>query len=115
MHDELEISSGEVHGRAVLLRIKGHLDARTAPLLIQRAAAIQENGQNLVLSLAEVRFLGSGGIGALLLLMEQFQEQAGSMRLAALSPEVEAVLKFLNLDQILAIDPSEEESLAALV
>jgi anti-anti-sigma factor len=81
---------------------------------LQRVSEIQANGQNLVLNLAEVSFMGSSGIGALLVLVEQFQEQAGVVRLASPSPAVEEVIKLLNLDRFLAIDPSEDKALSEI-
>ena len=114
MTNELEISKPEDRGGTVLLRVKGRLDVKTAPILLQRVAEIQANGQNLVLNLSEVSFMGSSGIGALLVLVEQFQEQGGSVRFASLSPAVDSVVKLLNLDRFLSIDPTENESLAAL-
>src|SRR2546427_13100733 len=112
MSKDLEISQVENRGRTAVLRLKGRLDVKTSPILLQRVAEIQANGQNLVLNLAEVSFMGSSGIGALLVLVEQFQEQAGVVRLASPSPAVEAVIKLLNLDRFLAIDPTEDKALA---
>jgi len=96
------------------LRVKGRLDAKTAPILLQRVAAIQGSGQNLVLNLSEVTFMGSSGIGALLVLVEQFQEQGGSVRFVSLSPAVDSVVKLLNLDRFLSIDLTESDALTAL-
>jgi anti-anti-sigma factor len=114
MTNELEISKPEDRGGTVLLRVKGRLDVKTAPILLQRVAAIQGNGQNLVLNLSEVTFMGSSGIGALLVLVEQFQEQGGSVRFVSLSPAVDSVVKLLNLDRFLSIDLTENDALAAL-
>ena len=114
MTNELEISKPEDRGGTVLLRVKGRLDVKTSPILLQRVAEIQANGQNLVLNLSEVSFMGSSGIGALLVLVEQFQEQGGSVRFASLSPAVDSVVKLLNLDRFLSIDRTESESFAAL-
>lgn len=110
----LEISEAENRGRTAVLRLKGRLDVKTSPILLQRVSEIEANGQNLVINLAEVTFMGSSGIGALLVIVEQFQEQAGVVRLASPSPAVEAVIKLLNLDRFLAVDPSEEKSLAEI-
>ena len=114
MSNELEILPVEERGRIAVLRLKGRLDVKTAPVLLKQARDIQTNGQDLVLNLSEVTFLGSSGVGALLVITEQFQEQAGRMRLAAPSAPVLTVFRLLNLDRFLTIDNTEEESLAAL-
>jgi anti-sigma B factor antagonist len=114
MPDEFQVISAPGRGRTALLRLRGTLDAQTAPLLLEKSAEVQANGQNLVLNLAEVSFVGSSGIGALLILVEQFEEQSGAVRLAALSPAVEAVVRLLSLEELLSIDRTEDEALAAL-
>jgi anti-anti-sigma factor len=114
MPESLEVTPAAIQGRTEVLRVRGRLDARTVPLLMERASAVQASGLNLVLNLAEVTFIGSSGVGSILVLVEQFQEQGGSVRLASLSAPVASVLALLNLDQFLTIDPNEEASLAAL-
>jgi len=114
MNESFEVSEAKSLGRTVVLRVRGRLDARAAPLLMERAAAVRANGQNLVLNLADVSFIGSSGIGAVLAVAEQFQEQGGIVRLTSLSTSVASVFRLLNLDRFLKIDANEEESLAAV-
>jgi len=114
MNNELVISQLDNAGRTAVFRLKGRLDVKTSPVLLERAAEVQANGQNLILNLSEVSFIGSSGIGALLVLVEQFQEQAGVLRLVSPSPEVDSVIKLLNLDRFLVVDPSEEKALAEI-
>lgn len=114
MSQDLELQEVESSGPTAVLRVKGRLDVKTSPLLLQRVSEIQARGQNLVLNLAEVSFIGSSGIGALLVLVEQFSEQAGMVRLASPSPAVMSVIQLLNLDRFLAIDPTEDKALSNL-
>ena len=114
MPDDFQISNGTTKGRTVLLRVTGRLDTKTASQLLHRCRAVRSGGQNLVLNLSEVSFIASSGIGALLALVEQFHESGASVRFAALSSPVESVIKLLNLDQFLTIDPSETDALSAL-
>lgn len=114
MTTDLVISEADSGGRAAVLRLKGRLDVKTSPTLLQRSAEVQANGQNLILNLSEISFIGSSGIGALLVLVEQFQEQAGVVRIVAPSPAVASVIKLLNLDRYLPVDPNEEKALAEI-
>ncbi len=114
MHDPFQVSVGRTQGRTTVLRLSGSLDAKSAPVLLERAAAIRANGQNLVMNLADVSFIGSSGVGAILVVAEQFQEQGGIMRLTSLSEAADSVIRLLNLDRYLTIDTNEEESLAAV-
>lgn len=108
------LTSGEVRGSTVVLRASGRLDARGVPILLERAAAVQASRRNLVVNLGEITFIGSSGVGSLLMLVERFQEHGGLVRYAALPPKISDVIKLLNLDKFLSIDATEQESIAAL-
>jgi len=70
--------------------------------------------QHLVLNLAEVPFISSSGIGALLALAEDFTQERRAIRIAAASPAVDSVLRLLNLEGFLALDPTEADSVQGL-
>jgi anti-anti-sigma factor len=111
---DLVITDAEDRGRVAILRVQGRLDASTAPALLQRCAQIQALGKNLVLNLEGVSFLGSSGVGAMLMLVEQFQEQAGVVHFAALSEPARSVVELLDLTAYLAIHATEEDAVTAL-
>ncbi|HKQ58058.1 MAG TPA: STAS domain-containing protein [Candidatus Eisenbacteria bacterium] len=111
---DFEITEASSGGRATILRVRGRLDGATAPALLERCALIQAQGQNLVLNLSQVSFLGSSGIGAMLVLVEQFQEQAGEVRFAELSATAKSVVALLDLGQYLNIHATEEQAVDAL-
>jgi len=108
------LTPGEVRGNTVVLRARGRLDAKGVPILLERAAAVQASRRNLVVNLGEVTFIGSSGVGSLLMLVERFQEHGGLVRYAVLPPKISDVIKLLNLDKFLSIDATEQESIAAL-
>lgn len=114
MPEPFAVHEEETQAGAVVLRVQGHLDARSTPLLIERSAQVRRSGKSLILNLADVDFIASSGIGGLLSLAEDFKEAELGLRFAALSSAVESVIKLLNLDQFLAIDASEVEAAAAL-
>jgi stage II sporulation protein AA (anti-sigma F factor antagonist) len=114
MDSGLEIQRGETVGKTVVLRVRGRLDARTAPQLLQRVTPFAGMGRNLVLNLAEVTFMGSSGVGVLLAAAQAFQDRKGSVRLVAPSAAVVSVVKLLNLEPFLKIDATEDAALAAL-
>src|SRR6185436_5949792 len=107
------LEDGGVQGRTAILRIRGRLDGETAQRLMERCAEVQANGQNLVLNLAGVTFLGSSGVGALLALVEQFQEQAGAIHFAELSEDARAVIELLDLTPYLTIHDREDDATIA--
>ena len=114
MADGLEILRGETHGDTIVLRARGRVDAKTAPLLLGMATPFAGVGRNLVLNLSEVTFLGSSGVGALLAIAQTFQDRTGAVRLVAPSAAVVSVVRLLNLESFLKIDPTEDAALAAI-
>lgn len=114
MSDELVVVEGSRRGRTALLRVRGRLDARTAPSLLEAASVVRERGENLVLDLSAVTFMASSGLGSLLSLAEDFRQRDLRMRLASPSPAVDSVIRLLNLHEFLAIDATEEAALHAI-
>jgi anti-anti-sigma factor len=104
----------ETRGHTVILRVRGRLDARSAPRLLEVASQVRRRDLNLLLDLSAVEFMASSGLGSLLSLAEEFRQSERRVRLASPSPAVESVIRLLNLHQFLQIDPSEEEALHAL-
>jgi anti-anti-sigma factor len=114
MPELFQMQSGQPDGRTELLRLGGRLDSSSAPLLVQKCSAVRGAGHSLVLNLEGVTFIASSGVGALLAVAEQFRESGQAIRLVALSPAVDSVIRLLNLDQFLPIDATEDEALSAL-
>jgi anti-sigma B factor antagonist len=114
MNKPLDFEHVAVDARTEVLRVNGPLDAKHAPLLIEHCVPAREAGRNLVLNLAGVPFIASSGIGALLALVEEYRDAAGTIRIAAASPAVESVITLLNLDRFLTMDASEQDAITAL-
>ena len=110
----IDIVRGGDRGRIAVLRVSGRLDSDTAPQLIEQGAEVQAEGRNLVVNLSGVSFLGSSGVGALLVLVEQFQQQAGAVQFAAMSPSARAVVDLLDLEDYLTVHESEDDAIRAL-
>jgi len=101
------------NGQTDIIRLRGRLDARTSPLLMERCAGARDAGHNLVLGMAEVSFLSSSGIGSLLALTEEFREHGGCLSLAAISPTVREAIELLNLEEFLTLYDSENDAVRA--
>ena len=114
MDNGLEIQRGGTHGKTVVLRVIGRIDAKTAPGLLQGAMPFAGMGRTLVLNLTDVTFMGSSGVGVLLAVTQAFQDHSGSVRLVAPSAAVVSVVRLLNLEPFLKIDATEDEALAAI-
>jgi len=108
------IERGPISDRSVVIRVRGELDARNAPGLVQTCAQVRREGKSLVLNLSGVSFIASSGIGALLALVEEFRQGPGNLRLASISPAVRSVVTLLNIDRFLGIDDDEQSALTVL-
>jgi len=114
MHSNLVVTREPDHARVAVLRVAGRLDSDTASDLLAHCGRVQAEGRDLVLNLAGVTFLGSSGVGALLVLVEQFQEQSGRVRFAAISAPARAVIDLLDLQSYLPVDETEADALRAM-
>jgi len=110
MNDLVTFETLEAGPGVDVVRVRGRLDARTSPRLIERCATSRERGRNLVLNLSGVTFLSSSGIGALLALTEEFRESGFQLRLAETSPTVRDSVVLLNLQEFLALFETETEA-----
>jgi anti-anti-sigma factor len=114
MADEFKVSTVEGGDAATVVRVGGRLDAKTSPRLLDHCLAERRPGGHLILSMSEVSFLSSSGVGVLLVLSEKVRADGGTLRLASPSSAVKAPLELLNLNRFLVIDESEGDALASL-
>ena len=63
------------------------------------AAERTEGKPMLVLNMSDVSLMDSAGLEVLLDIQESFQERGGTMKLAALSPLCEEILRITGVDQ----------------
>ena len=95
-----------------VLFVSGRIDAAAAQNLKAECAACREAGSmRLVVSLADVTFVSSSGLGSFLVISEEFKDAGGSVVFAAPVRSVRHVLKLLNLDQFLDLAPDVESAL----
>jgi anti-sigma B factor antagonist len=103
--DELGFSVDvETDGVVRLIRLAGELDLATAPLL--RAAfpdPIQE--ATVILDLAGLSFMGSSGVGELVMARQRSMDQGWTLKVRGVSGVVANVLRITGVDRFLAIEP----------
>lgn len=114
MNKEFEIESIAAGEVTTILRLKGRLDARSAPVLAARGAEVRAANRHLILNLSGVSFVASSGVGALLALVEEYRQTRSRVRLVQLSPAVDSVIRLLNLNPFLSIDATEADAAQAL-
>jgi anti-anti-sigma factor len=99
-----------------LLRLhEEKMDSSIAPNLKSEMVTLHAEGaRNIILDLTEVKYTDSSGLSALLVGNRIFQEDGGIFILACLSDHTMKLIKISQLDSVLNILPSVEESIDAV-
>src|SRR5689334_4839508 len=96
-----------------LLRLhEEKMDSSIAPSLKSELVTLHAEGaRNIILDLSEVKYTDSSGLSALLVGNRIFQEEGGIFVLACLSEHTTKLIRISQLDSVLNILPSVEESI----
>jgi len=99
-----------------LLRLhEEKMDSSIAPNLKSEMVTLHAEGtRNIILDLTEVKYTDSSGLSALLVGNRIFQEEGGIFILACLSDHTMKLIRISQLDSVLNILPSVEESIDAV-
>lgn len=91
------------------------MDSSIAPNLKSEMVTLHAEGtRNVILDLSEVKYTDSSGLSALLVGNRIFQEEGGIFILACLSDHTMKLIRISQLDSVLNIFKSVEESIDAV-
>ena len=91
------------------------LDTDIAPNLKSDFLTLHAEGaKNLILDLSTVKYIDSSGLSALLVGNRIFHEDGGLFVIAAITEHVMKLIKISQLDNVLNLFPSVEESVDAI-
>jgi len=94
-----------------ILDLKGELDAHTASELEAAFQKCLADGNAQVLVNGEgLQYISSAGLGVFMAYVEEVREQAGDIKIAALSPRVYNVFDLLGFPVLFDITRTEEEA-----
>jgi anti-sigma B factor antagonist len=97
----------------VLLRAKGDLDAYTAPgLRTQLHDATAGDADLVVVDLADITFIDSAGLGALVGAHRRMREGGGRLRIVRPPALVARAFELTGLDEVLDLRDDSEQALA---
>jgi anti-sigma B factor antagonist len=102
----LQIRIDERPGDGVVVTLAGELDMATSPLLAKAFAEVLDRQRlsAVTIDLAEVNFLDSSGMRALLQARSAVVERGADYAVRRPTPQVAKVLRIAALDEILNID-----------
>ena len=101
----------ETRSGITILRLSGDLDSRSAIQDVPGVPDMTENGMRLVLDLADVPFVNSGGVSELVQLVAAANTRGGRVVLANLSPFFERVLQTTQLDRFFTVGANLDEAI----
>ena len=101
----------EVRENHQIFRLTGLLDAFSEPAFRKVIGnCIDEGPKNLILVLAQIDFIDSSGLGALVQLVKKAQTVGGSLQVVT-NPRVTQTVKLVRLEKFLSLQPSVEVAL----
>jgi len=80
----------------------------------QVRSLISSGERKIVFDLSGVESVDSAGLGMLIYAYGSLKAKGGNLRLCGVAPRVQSLLELTNMNTLLAIDPTREDSLAAL-
>jgi anti-anti-sigma factor len=99
-------------GHQLILRIKGRLDATSAPLLEKKIdSLIAEHHHHLLLDFSRVDYLSSAGMRVLLSSTKKLRAKNGDLLLFALVEDVQEIIRMAGFDKVFRIYSTEKEAL----
>jgi anti-sigma B factor antagonist len=91
-------------GTTTSLRIRGELDALSAPELRPVLdGLVAERHVDVVVDLSELRLIDSSGVGALVSLYKRVRQYGGTVRFAGVTAQPLVIFKLLRLDVVFGL------------
>ncbi len=104
-----------LRGATAVIKIKGYLEDHTADALDQVFESLLESDCfDIILDLADVKYIGSRGWSVFLSKIMRLREHGGDLRLARMSPDVLAVFTVLEFYWFLRPYNTLAEAIAAV-
>ena len=96
-----------------IMNVKGRVDSNTAPELESALENLLKNEKNkIVLNLKAVDYLSSAGLRALVKALKEAQQSGGDLHLAAVSEQIEVILRTVGMMQMFKLFPTNEDAIA---
>jgi anti-sigma B factor antagonist len=109
----LTVQTRRVGAVAVVKCIGRIVDGEESAALHEHVARLLPQDPYIILHLAEVDFVDSGGLGTLVRLRSKAQNDGGDVKLCALPARIAEILRITRLQKVFESHPSESEAVAA--
>jgi anti-sigma B factor antagonist len=99
----------------VVLEVQGDLDLETTPQLREGLQQLVDAGERqVVVDLAEVPFMDSSALGALVLIFTMLRDLGGRLSLATVQRPVASVLRITTVDTVIDVYPTVQAAEAEM-
>ena len=99
-------------GEVSIIYLKGFLDAHTAPMLENTFSELIDNGKYmLAVNFRDLSYISSAGLGVFMAFIEKVRENAGDIKLSAMSDKVYNIFDLLGFPLLYEIFKTEEEAI----
>jgi len=113
MAEQLQFERKLLSKGAVLLTLRGILDAQTfEPLEREIQSVFERGGYRLVIDANELQYVSSAGLGVLMNAMAECTAHRGDLILIRITPEVHEIFDSLTLTNVFKIAATQDEALA---
>ncbi|MBL1257272.1 STAS domain-containing protein [Methylocystis sp. Sn-Cys] len=110
----MQLETQTQNDRAVLIVKEERLDAHNSSELKERILrTLEEGGRRLVVDLADVKFIDSSGLGALLSGYKNASQRSGTFVLSGLQPRVRSMFELTRLNRVFEIYPRLQEAISS--
>ncbi|HEY8588938.1 MAG TPA: STAS domain-containing protein [Naasia sp.] len=107
----MDFTVSTIPGDVAVLRLSGKLNMVSASALRDAITSLLEAGQRrLVADLADVPFMDSSGLGALIAGLKSARQAGGDLRIASVGEQIRMVLQLTNMERVLTPYDRPEEA-----
>jgi len=101
-------------GTVTVVQPRADVDMAVADILKRRLVELVDRGtRQLVLELADVHYVDSSGLGAMVAGLKHARSAGGDIRLCALQADVRAVFEMTRLTKIVRIHVTRQDAVAS--
>jgi stage II sporulation protein AA (anti-sigma F factor antagonist) len=106
----------EQHRKALIVRLKGELDHHTAETVKARMEEAIKRGDSshIILSLKDLTFMDSSGLGVILGRYKQITGKGGRMVVCDVEPDIYRLFEMSGLFKIVVMEADERAALSSL-
>jgi stage II sporulation protein AA (anti-sigma F factor antagonist) len=98
-------------GSVITITVGGSLDATSAPGFEKKLAdELAKKPKILVVSMENLEYIASAGMGTLINANEEMSKAGGELRLAALTTKVEKIIKMLGFANFFTMYPTVQKA-----